>query len=122
MANLNVLIVEDDPYSWDVLSKLLQHSGMTCTVAETGEDAVQQLENQAFGLVIADLALPRMDGWDLLKLIRSRPELDTTKVVAITAFYDPSVAKEALRAGFLACYPKPPTLKLVGELQELLQA
>jgi CheY-like chemotaxis protein len=120
MSNWRILIVEDDPASWDVLAHLLEHNDIAVDVAETGEAALTLLEQHTYSLAILDLALPGMDGWGVLKAIQNNPETDTLIVIALTAYYTPSLARDAKEAGFAACFPKPITQSLIQNIQAIL--
>lgn len=102
-----VLVVEDEFDSIQMVSKILQHHGAEVHVAHDGRDCIEMLQTLRPTFVIMDLALPQMDGWETLALIRNNPDTATLPVVAITAYHSVSVAEDALRAGFNAYFPKP---------------
>lgn len=112
----SVLIVEDDSASGEILLRLLEHSNFKVDLAIDAQEALEYLEQNDYALAVIDLALPGMDGWQLLSEIQTNPSTASLKAVALTAYYDPQIANEARQAGFLQCYPKPATSKLVQEL------
>jgi len=72
-------------------------------------------------VVITDLAMPEMDGWQMLSELRSQPETAQLIVVAITAYHSVNVAEDALAAGFNAYFAKPiAAASFVGELAALV--
>lgn len=120
MTNWSVLIVEDDPSSSDILAQILEHNQMTVRSVSSGEEALELLADNRYDLIVIDLALPGMDGWQLQKEIDKIPNTERTISIALTAFYTPLLAKEAKEAGFAAAFPKPITQSLVTSLQRLL--
>jgi CheY-like chemotaxis protein len=120
LSNRRILIVEDDPASWDVLAQLLEHNAITVDIAETGEEALQLLTQHTYSLAILDLALPGIDGWGVLKTIQANPATASLIVIALTAYYSSSLARDAREAGFAACFPKPITQSLIQNIQAIM--
>lgn len=112
-----VLVVEDDFASGDILLQLLRYSQINVDVAADAAEALVYLGRNAYSLALIDLALPEISGWELLSDILSNPQTMTLPCVAITAYYDPSLARRAISAGFVACFPKPANLELVEQLK-----
>jgi CheY-like chemotaxis protein len=112
MKNCNdwqILIVEDDPFSLDVVEDALR---FFCNPAEVrcacnGREALETLTDYHPTVVIMDLAMPEMDGWEALDAIRHNPETANLPVIAITAYNSPRVAADAVRAGFTGYVSKP---------------
>ncbi len=120
MPSSKILIVEDDPASQDILAQLLKYHQFGVDVAATAEEALEHLATKAYALAVIDLALPGMDGWDLLDALQSSPRTASLRSVAITAYYDPGLAQQARAAGFQACFPKPATNETIRSLQSLI--
>ena len=77
-----ILIIDDEKIVLDVLRKMICHLGYNTTVSETGTDALRKFKNKEFDLVIVDLLLPGISGWELIKKLRIyKPE---QKVVVVT--------------------------------------
>lgn len=116
-----VLVVEDEEDSIQVVSQILQHSGCDVLVARNGRECLEMLQTFDPTLIIMDLALPEMDGWQTLAEIRGNPDYADLIVVAVTAYHSVNVAEDALAAGFNAYYPKPIAVaSFVEELAALL--
>lgn len=107
LANWSVLLVEDEVDAQDVVTSLLHQYEISVTNAYSGEDALSLLQDNRPTLAIIDLALPNMDGWQLLETMRSDPALADIPAVAMTAYHSTHVAQEAVAAGFAAYFPKP---------------
>lgn len=81
----SVLIVEDDPFSRDVFRSAVEHEGYEVTLAADGSEALRCTTEGSFDLVILDLGLPDMDGWQVVKHLRSSGGMDHTAVLVVTA-------------------------------------
>jgi len=117
-----VLIVEDERDSIQMVSDLLRYHGCEVHVARNGRECLAALDELDPTLVIMDLAMAEMDGWETLAEIRANSRTAHIPVVAITAFHSIGVARDAIRAGFDAYHPKPldPTT-FVDHLVELVE-
>lgn len=102
-----ILIVEDEYDSIQMVTKILQHHGAQVQVAHDGFECLNMINKINPTLIIMDLALPEMDGWEALSRIRANPETAHIPVVAITAYHSVNVAEDARRAGFDAYLSKP---------------
>ncbi len=107
LSDWSVLIVEDEVDAQNILIPLLHQHNINTSTALTGEEALEKLRQELPTLAIVDLALPGMDGWQLLQAMRSDSLLVNVPAVAITAYYSTNVAQEAIEAGFIAFFPKP---------------
>ncbi len=85
LANRRILVVDDDAGVRESVADILRADGCLVVTSEDGEDAVRRLEATPFDLVLSDVVMPGMDGYDLFAKIRERwPEVH---VVLMTAFY-----------------------------------
>lgn len=101
-----ILIIEDNRDSRDILSKLLRMSGYDVISASDGETGLDMAANQKPDLIITDINMPRMDGIEFVKRIRTDTALGETPVLVVTAF-GINVAREAVEAGANASAEKP---------------
>lgn len=116
-----VLVVEDDWDSLDGIQGILSYHNIESYGAGSAEEALGMLQQVQPSLAILDLALPVMDGWELLSMIRRDPVIGNIPVVAVTAFHSSSVARQAIEAGFNAYFSKPiDAVSFVPELQRVL--
>ena len=106
-SDWQILIVEDEFDSLAVLTQTLEHNGVRVHSAGDGRECLNVLRRVQPTLVIMDLQLPEMDGWQALAAIRADPKTTNLPVVAITAYHSASVAEDAVNAGFNAYFPKP---------------
>ncbi len=115
-----VLIIEDDPDGQEVVSRILRYHRIEHDVAGDGETALQMLEQIAYTALVVDLALPGVDGWQVLAFVKASAWTDMP-CIAVTAFHSAEVAIEAIRAGFAAYFPKPlDATSFVRELENVI--
>jgi DNA-binding response OmpR family regulator len=69
-----VLLVEDDPFLIDIYTTKLKEFGFLVDIATTGQDCLRKLEEEKFGLLILDIVLPQVDGWEILERIKKERE------------------------------------------------
>jgi CheY-like chemotaxis protein/nitrogen-specific signal transduction histidine kinase/HPt (histidine-containing phosphotransfer) domain-containing protein len=81
-----ILLVEDDPRMPEVLSALLQEDGLTLDAAKNADEALKLLAAKKFDLILLDLGLPGMNGFDLLRRLKDSPETESIPVVVLTAW------------------------------------
>ena len=81
----DILIVEDNPVNQKLIAFLLARAGYTYEIAENGVDALQRIERNAFKLVLMDMMMPVMNGYDATKAIRANPKTKHLPVIALTA-------------------------------------
>lgn len=121
LESWKVLIVEDDGDSLDGIQGIFRYYNIESYGASSAEEALTLLETVTPSLAILDLALPEIDGWELLSLIRRDPVVGRIPVVAVTAFHSANVARQAIDAGFNAYFPKPiDATSFVPELRRVL--
>ena len=117
MGTPTFIIVDDDSISSDVCGQaiLLRYPDATIHVARTGKECLSLLETVTPDVVLMDLKLPIMDGWETLSKIRANAALSSLPVVALTGYHSASVAHDVTQAGFTAYVPKPIDIELLNE-------
>lgn len=122
MPTHNLLLVEDDRDGREVVNRILRHHRIAHVTCDSAEEALKLIaDGTVFTAAIIDLALPGMDGWTLLKQLRSQAATRAIPCVAITAFHAPEVAIKAIEAGFAAYFPKPlEATSFVRELERVI--
>ena len=97
--NKSILVVEDFPETLKLLSTILEQAGYEVKTAETGEDALEILSVNKFDLIVLDIMLPRVDGFEVCRRIKSDPKTQEIPVVALTAFDVPDIVSKCAAAG-----------------------
>lgn len=107
-----ILAVDDDPLNLDLLAQRLRRQGHTVTVAVDGEDALQRLGQKAFDLVLLDVMMPNLDGYDTLVRIKAHERWRAIPVIMISALDELSSVVRCIESGAEDYLPKPfnPTL------------
>jgi CheY-like chemotaxis protein len=123
MTNPSVLLVDDERALRTVLRTRLRLAGYRVIETETGEDALELLEHEHPDVVLLDLRLPGIDGWEVLKQLRSSARLPALRVVVVTAHGGPEVAGRARALGCSAVLQKPFALReLVSTLDKIVHS
>src|SRR5947209_4071500 len=94
-----VLIIEDDPLTAHVYKTRLSKAGFEVHVAVDGTGGLQSVQECEPDIVLLDLMLPKMNGMDILKKLRSEPKFTQLPIIVFTSAYVPNMINEALLAG-----------------------
>lgn len=94
-----VLVVEDSITIRSMLRSFLEGAGFIATTAIDGIDGLNKLENDKFDVVVSDIEMPRMNGFELTKKIRSNSALSDTPVILVTALESGDDMKKGMEAG-----------------------
>ena len=86
MSGRRILVVEDQEDNRTILRDLLTHAGFTVLEAVTGEEGVRAAEAHRPDLILMDIQLPVVDGYEATRRIKARPELRAIPVVAVTSY------------------------------------
>jgi CheY-like chemotaxis protein len=100
LASWTVLIVEDEPHNLGVPEGILQHYGAQVFTAENGLEGLKVLADVTPTLILLDLSMPQMDGWEMIKRVRANPKMTNVPVVALTAHAWHRDKERVLAAGF----------------------
>jgi len=118
-----ILVVEDNEMNRDMLSRRLERRGYEVIVAVDGEEGVARAKAEAPDLVLMDMSLPVLDGWEATRQLKAAPETKSIPVVALTAHAMAGDREKALEAGCDDFDTKPIDLpRLLGKLETLLGA
>lgn len=106
-----ILVVEDNPLNMKLVVDLLTHRGFSVLKVDNGEDAVELLKEERPNLIILDIRLPGISGFEVFKYIRKNDNLNDIKVIAMTALAMPEDKEKLQKAGFDAYILKPIDIK-----------
>ena len=107
MSKGHILVVEDNLDNYELVRTILELDGYDTFLAVNGRDGVDAARKQKPDLILMDMALPEMDGWDATQRIREDPETQHIPMVALTVHTLPRERKRALDAGVDAYLSKP---------------
>jgi len=102
-----IIVVEDTFDDRQVLSTILEYFGIQVHAIENGEECGELLTQVTPTFVITDLAMPGVDGWEVLETVRNNPDTAGVLVVAVSSYHSAQLADEAIKGGFDAYFPKP---------------
>jgi CheY-like chemotaxis protein len=94
-----ILLIEDNELNRDMLSRRLQKRGYEIVMAVDGETGVAMAHSEAPELILMDMSLPGIDGWEATRLLKSSPATQHIPIMALTAHAMPSDRDKALAAG-----------------------
>jgi two-component system cell cycle response regulator DivK len=102
-----LLVVEDDTSSLELVKYLLEQAGYSVVTVMTGEAGLKAALRNEFDLVLCDLQLPILSGFDIIKRLRADAEWRPIPVIAVTAYSMPGDRETAIKAGFSDYVTKP---------------
>ncbi len=118
-----ILLVEDNEMNRDMLSRRLERRGHTVIMAEDGATGVAMAKSESPEIVLMDMSLPIVDGWEATRQIKAAPETKAIPVIALTAHAMAGDEEKALAAGCNDYETKPVDLpKLLAKIDALLQS
>ena len=114
-----ILLVEDIELHRDVMSRWLIRWGYEVTLAVDGEEAVSKAHSDKPDLILMDLGLPKIDGWEVARRLKADVKTRQVPIIALTAYAMEDDREKALAAGCEQYFTKPPDYK---RLQEMIEA
>lgn len=116
-----ILLVEDNEMNRDMLSRRLERRGYEIGIAVDGRQGVEMATAGGFDLVLMDMSLPEVDGWEATRQLRAAPATKTLPIIALTAHAMAGDRERALEAGANDYDTKPIDLaRLLGKIEALL--
>lgn len=94
-----ILLVEDDPFLIDIYSTKLKESGFSVEVVSSGGEVLSRLAEKKPDLVLLDIVLPEVDGWDILKKIKSDPKMQDMRVFILSNLGQKEEVEKGLELG-----------------------
>ena len=102
-----ILVADDNQLSRELIREVLEDPDQKVLEAENGEEAIESILNEKPDIVLLDIQMPILSGYDVLRRIRSDPRFDRIPVVALTAYAMKQDREKALASGFNAYVTKP---------------
>jgi CheY-like chemotaxis protein len=121
MSPTRVLVVDDDRIQQESLSEYLTLNDFDVTLADSAEQAFELLGQHSFDLIIMDILLPEMDGWQAIRHIRNHLKQTDIPILVLTAYAMKTHKEQSLQAGAKAYLAKPASLRtIVHTVRQLL--
>ena len=108
--NIHVLAVDDDPANRMIIEKMLNHLNVSSCIVESGEQAINVFSTEKFDLILMDIEMPIMDGYEATKMIRMlevEAGLDSIHIIALSAHVAPEFKDKAIASGMNDFLSKP---------------
>jgi two-component system, cell cycle response regulator DivK len=116
-----ILLVEDNEMNRDMLSRRLTRRGHRVLIAIDGGQGVQMAKTEGPDLILMDMSLPVLDGWEATRLLKAAPETQAIPIIALTAHAMAGDRERALEAGCDDYDTKPIEFtRLLGKIQVFL--
>jgi len=115
----SILVVDDDPNSLDIVRTFLESRGYIVATAPDGKEALSKLSEVRPAIVLLDVMMPVMDGWEVARIIKNHPDYRDVRVIMLTARSDFTDKHQGLRAGADDYIVKPIKLEELGKRVEL---
>jgi CheY-like chemotaxis protein len=116
-----ILLVEDNEMNRDMLSRRLQKRGYEVVLAEDGQQGVRLAQSEAPALILMDMSLPVLDGWEATRQLKADPATRSIPIIALTAHAMAGDRERALEAGADDFDTKPVELtRLLEKIEALL--
>jgi CheY-like chemotaxis protein len=116
-----ILLVEDNEMNRDMLSRRLERRGFQVVLAVDGQQGVEMAQTEAPDLVLMDMSLPVLDGWEATRRLKADPETRGIPIIALTAHAMSSDREKTIQAGCDDYDTKPIDLpRLLGKIDALL--
>lgn len=106
LTGLNILVAEDNSLNQRIVSFILQKQNAAATIANNGTEALEQLKNKHFDLILMDLQMPEMDGFETTTYVRQTMKSDIP-IIAMSASSFEEDMKKCLQLGMNDCISKP---------------
>jgi two-component system cell cycle response regulator DivK len=116
-----ILYVEDDDMSRDVISTRLTRSGYAVVAVEEGQKALDAVSTESFDLIILDMSMPGLSGWETARKLKASPATASIPLLALSAHTMSTDRKKAIESGCSDFDSKPVNLpRLLGKIEALL--
>jgi CheY-like chemotaxis protein len=120
-SRLKVLVVDDVPDVTEMIALFLKHAGYEVVTADSAPMALQLTNEKTFDLIISDIGMPEMNGYELAETLRGHADYQGIPMIAVTGYSEYDDRARALRCGFSAHLTKPiDPIQLLNLMKELL--
>src|SRR6266498_2187343 len=114
----SILVVDDDADIRTLIETVLEPYGHEIATASGGQEAINKLKRKPYDLVILDIMMPGLSGYEVLEQIRAMPSRAETPVIVVTAKHDPAGLSREIKGGAVDHIAKP---FMPEELEEVVQ-
>jgi two-component system, chemotaxis family, CheB/CheR fusion protein len=122
LGRLDVLVLDDSEDTTEMLRHLLEQTGALVTTATSGADALRIASEREFDIVLSDISMPGMDGFEFVRRLRELPGKKDVPVLALTGFGRPEDISRAQSEGFFSHLTKPFDLGALSQILEKISS
>lgn len=119
-APLRILVVDDNRETASLITESLHDLGAEAEACLSGEEALARIAGFRPQILMLDLDMPGMDGFEVAQTLRARPDMGAARIIAQTAYGDADMRARTARAGFDLHLTKPLSLARLGDMLDLL--
>jgi two-component system CheB/CheR fusion protein len=116
LQGLEVLVIDDSQDTAEMVQHLLEIGGATVCAVTSGSEALRIARERPFDVVLSDISMPEMDGFEFLSELRKLPGKQNVPAIALTGFGRPEDVQRACEEGFCAHLTKPFDLQTLARL------
>ncbi len=119
----SILLVEDDPFLIDIYSVKFKERGFSIDIAKDGDECFSKIEEGSPDLVLLDIVLPRLDGWEILRKLKNDGKLSDLKIVILSNLGQKGEVEKGMKLGAIKYLIKAhytPT-EVVKEVEKILK-
>lgn len=122
MTSRRILLVEDDTMLQEILTERLTFRGFAVITAVNGQEGIEKAQTEKPDIILMDMRLPVIDGWQATKQLKSAPETQAIPIIALTAHALIGDREESLAAGCDEYEPKPVDFsRLLEKIDQLIK-
>jgi len=119
--NWRIMAVDNELDSLNLMERLLKHRQINYCLLSSGEQCLAQIDKYQPTILLLDIQMPVLSGWQVISLLRSDPHWETLPIIAVTAHAMHGDRERLLKAGFTEHFAKPISArKLIEQIQETL--
>ena len=107
ISTWQVMVVDDEPDNLEVVAETLEYQGVNVKTAQNGKEALEILEDFEANLILTDLSMPVMNGWEMRSRVKNHPKLSLIPILALSAHAIAGDQERAIDAGFDGYLTKP---------------
>ena len=116
LGNRIVLVVDDSGDIRELMKMMLQMKNCSVVEATNGQEAVELAPQVHPGLILMDLSMPVLDGYEATRRIKAQDQTQNIPIVAVSAFCDMENRHKAVAAGCIECVSKPIDFTVIGDV------
>jgi len=120
-SNKKILVVEDTPFFRQLVKNYLESEGYSVTLAENGKTGLEKAEEGNFDIVVSDLEMPLMNGWEFMENLRQIPRYKKIPTIALSGLESDIARQKALDCGYNAFEKKMDREGFLGRVMDLLK-